>query len=52
MMILFNNMRSTIIQGDSLDDDRNDDDSDDYDDDAISRRSSSRLQSYNFPWTY
>ena len=47
MMILFDNMRSTIIQGDSLDDDRNDDDSDDNDDDAISRRSSSRLQSYN-----
>ena len=45
MMILYNNMRSTIIQGDSLDDDRNDDN----DDDAISRRSSSRLQSYNFP---
>jgi hypothetical protein len=49
MMILFNNMRSTIIQGDSLDDDRNDDDSDDNDDVAISTRSSSRLQSYNFP---
>jgi hypothetical protein len=49
MMILFNNMRSTIIQGDSLDNDRDDDESDDNDDDSISRRSSSRLQSYNFP---
>jgi len=49
MMILFNNMRNTIIQGDSLDDDRNDDDSDDNDGVAIITRSSSRLQSYNFP---